>query len=86
MKSPIATGTTKPAPSGPSPSKAHGVGAGPESQHGPQGQATLPPSSKATPSLGSFDGSEAVPVNNDYGQGAKAPAANHNDLPPSAPK
>jgi hypothetical protein len=68
MKSPIANGNVKPAASGPSPSKAFGDGAGAESQNGPQGKATLPPDSKATPTLGNFDGKD-VPVKNDHPNG-----------------
>jgi hypothetical protein len=66
MKSPIANGSTKPAPSGPSASKAHGDGAGPESQNGPLGTATIPPSRKDTAVLANHTGAEPLPVKNDH--------------------
>ena len=71
----VKSGTVKPAASGPSASKAHGTGEPfehPKSNPGRQPNQSL--------GAGGVELGEPIPPAQDYGQGAKAPAASNNDV------
>ncbi len=77
-KAPIANGTTNPAASGPSASKAHGTGEpfkGSKSNPGRQ-----PNQSLVTESISTASGSENIGNNGDHGKGKTAAPISNNDI------